>query len=110
MQVKSSRLVVLIGLLVAMDACAAGDPQTASIKTLPDGRTIASTAGKTKTCRVADVPLATGARTTVTTIKGTKVYPRGAVLCLDPANFGGPPAVAMTDGGIVVKPPATPAS
>ena len=108
MHAKSSLVVVLIGLLGAMDACAAGDRQTASIETLPDGSKVASTAGKTKTCKVGDVPLATGVRTSVTTTRATKVYPRGGVFCFDPANFGGRPVLTVTDVGVVVT-PAVPA-
>ncbi len=104
MHAKSIFPVVMIGLLVAVGADAAADSQTAGVNRLPDGSTVASVGGKTKTCKPKEMPLATGGRTTVITTKGTKTYPHGAVLCLDPADFGGAAIVTTDNGEVVVKP------
>jgi len=104
MTIKSSLPVVMIGLLFATGACTAVDSQTASVHTLPDGRIVASAGGRTKSCKAGQMPLATGGRTTITTIKGTKTYPKGAVLCLNPADFGGASVVTTDNGEVVVKP------
>jgi len=104
MIVKSSLPLVMIGVLLAMGACAAADSHTANVQRLPDGRAVASAGGRMKTCKVDEMPLATGGRTTIITIKGTKTYPNGVVLCLDPENFGGAAVVTTDNGEVVVKP------
>jgi hypothetical protein len=104
MHAKSILPVVMIGLLFAMDANAATNSRTAGVTRLPDGRTVASAGGMTKTCKASEMPLATGGRTTVTTAKSTKTYPHGVVLCLDPADFGGGAVVTTDNGEVVVKP------
>ncbi len=77
---------------------------TASVHRLPDGRTVVSLNGKTKTCEPGQIPIAAGGRATITTVKGTKVYPNGLIACLDPKDFGGAAMVSVNGGEVVVKP------
>ncbi|WP_443750053.1 hypothetical protein [Asticcacaulis solisilvae] len=84
---------------------------TASIRTLPDGRTVATLNRRSKTCKAGQIPIATGGPATITNTKGTRTYPKGVLICLDPADFGGGARVSVEGGTVVVKPetPATPA-
>ncbi len=115
MMTKSILPAVAAGLLFAASAGAQpGDPGadpahlavggSAGVRTLPDGRTVATLGRKSKTCKPGQIPIATSARATITTTRGTKIYPEGLVACLDPADFGGASAMSIDGGGVVLKP------
>ncbi|MBW8734791.1 MAG: hypothetical protein JF571_10890 [Asticcacaulis sp.] len=94
-------------LFLAAGAQAETGGGSASVHRLPDGHTVISLNGRTKTCKPGQIPLATGARTTIVTEKRTKTYPKGLLACLDPKPFGGAATVSIEGDGVLVKPAPT---
>jgi len=111
MRAKSISMTV-IATVMCVAACAevAAPGGTASINKRPDGSTIITLNGRTKTCMAGQVPVAAGAKTTVVTANGTKIYPKGLLACLAPKAFGGAAVVNVEGGEVVVKPASPPTS
>jgi len=107
-----SRLMTVTAAAICLAACAdvSAPVGTAGMNKRSDGSVVINLNGRTKTCTAGQIPVAAGAKTTVVTVKGTKIYPKGLLACLDPKAFGGAAVVGIEGSEVVVKPAQSPAT